>query len=84
MAAYGFVIYGPLVGLWYRLMESTFKRSSPLTTITKVTLSQTTVNPSLLALTFVYNYVLTGRSSEIPGKFYFLSMSSRFTLFCKW
>ena len=66
-AVYGFFLFGPMVGFWYRVMDAAFGVKTPLTTIAKVFLSQTTVNPSLLALAFVYNYALTGRKDDIPG-----------------
>ena len=67
MAVYGFFFYGPILNFWFRNLDHLLPRKTVSTTFAKVALSQTTLNPALLAFVFAYNYAWTGRLPELQG-----------------
>eukprot|EP00271_Cylindrocystis_brebissonii_P022920 TRINITY_DN9059_c0_g2_i1.p1 TRINITY_DN9059_c0_g2~~TRINITY_DN9059_c0_g2_i1.p1 ORF type:complete len:300 (-),score=15.94 TRINITY_DN9059_c0_g2_i1:389-1288(-) len=69
LSAYGFFIYGPVLHVWFRGMDRIFPTPSLRSTLSKVAMSQTMLNPALLAFVFAYNYAWMGRLEELPEKY---------------
>eukprot|EP00897_Mesotaenium_endlicherianum_P010360 jgi/Mesen1/9352/ME000061S08798 len=69
MALYGFFLYGPILDTWYRGLDKLLPTGSLKSTVGKVVLSQTVLNPSLLLLVFAYNYAWMGKMQNLPEKY---------------
>ncbi|RCV19938.1 hypothetical protein SETIT_4G016300v2 [Setaria italica] len=69
MASYGFLLYGPGSDAWYQFLDRCMPKQTFVNLSAKVILNQIVLVPCVIVMVFAWNYLWSGKLSELSSKY---------------